>query len=263
MKIVSYAWSGLFSRFSDKILEPPTPTTHRRRTITGRDASSHQARVESQVRRISTLSGGIKSLQAKLYLLREESTRALSGSNSEQELADVTISLRDQYDGLGADLQALMQAWEAGKQALARDISRQERRVSQPNSPDPHRTCHSPGISGDGTLTSVVETREGFPRLQGHGQPPLSPPVTDDGNDSHGADDEVFEAISSPRVRERSTLSRDERIAKVKEERERLATVKERREASTNMVRELQSVIKLRPAVRTKNADGHNRVTSL
>lgn len=92
---------------------------------------------------------------------------------------------------------------------------------------------------------------------------PLSPPVTDDGSEDHSADDEIFEAISSPRLRERSTLGREERIAKVREERERLASAKERREANTNMVRELQSVIKLRPIMRSRKQDEHNRVSSM
>ena len=175
----------------------------------------------------------------------------------------MTNSLREQYERLGADLGALMEAWQAGKHALARDISKQERRMSQPNSPEPGRSSHRPILSSDGHLATVSEASDTFAGLHGNGNMPLSPPATEDGSEDHSADDEVFEALSSPRVRERSTLSREERIAKAQEERDRLAMAKEKRDANVNMVKELQSVIKLRPVMRTRKQDPHDRISSL
>lgn len=218
--------------------------------------------MESQVKRISTLSSGIRSLHAKVYLLREESSRALASSISEQERSGISRSLLEQYEGLGADFQSLMQAFEAGKQALARDISEQERRMSQPSSPAPSRMSHRPVSSSNRTLSSVTQNAHTFPSLHGAGDMPLSPPVTDDGSDDHSADDEVFEAISSPKLRQRSKLSREERIAQAKEEREQLQMAQEKREAGNNMVKELQSVIKLRPMTRARKPNAHESVSS-
>ena len=256
--------SQRFIKLLDDEVQPGTPIeVKRRRTISAREQPAQHSRVESQVRRISTLSTGIRSLQAKIYLLREESTRALSDSTSEPRLTEVINHLREQYDGLGVDLQALMEAWETGKQALARDISRQERRMSQPNSSDPSRISHQSGSSDSFCVQNETKSTDVFPPIHGPGRAPLSPPVTEDGSDGHSVDEEIFEAISSPRVRERSTLTRNERITRAKEERERLAVAREKREASANLVKELQSVIKLRPAMRTRRPETHNRVSSL
>ena len=254
-----------FIKLLEEEEQPVTPASNRRKTITGREQTAQHSRVESQVRRISTLSTGIRSLQAKLYLLREESTRALSDSVSDQELVQVTAPLREQYDGLGTDLQALMHAWEAGKQALARDISRHERRMSQPLSPLATKFLSRPGSpdSSDG-LGSQTKQTDLFPPIHSPGRAPLSPPVTDDGRSDVSVEDEVFEAISSPRIRERSTLSREERILKAREERERLAMNREKGEASTEMVKELQSVMKMRPpSLRVRPLDTHSRITSI
>lgn len=217
--------------------DPPSPGSPSRRTSAAMHNNPTRNRVESHVRRINAMSTGIRSLQAKLYLLREESTRALATPNSEEELSELSASLRDQYEGLGADLQALLQAWESGKHALTKDITNQAHRISRSSSisEDGHRR---PPSSGSG-LPSVSE----IPL-------PLSPPATEDGSDDMNADDEVFEAISSPRLRQRSTMSREERITKMHDERDRFARQREKQELGTNMVRELQSVMKLRPQIR-------------
>ncbi|KAL9050645.1 MAG: hypothetical protein Q9162_006504 [Coniocarpon cinnabarinum] len=244
--------------------QPATPMSHRRRTIGGRDQTVQHSRVESQVRRISALSTGIRSLQAKLYLLREDSKHALANSTSEGELAEVSASLKEQYEGLGSDLQALLEAWEVGKEALTKDISKHERRVSQPSSPFPPRSTSRPATPED-AATAISGTKQTmvYAPVQDPGRAPLSPPVTDDGSDEVSFEDEIFETISSPRLRERSTLTRQERIVQAKEERERLAYAKQKRDTSASMVQELQTVIKLRPAARARRPDKHERVTSL
>ena len=63
------------------------------------------------------------------------------------------------------------------------------------------------------------------------------------------SDDEVFEAVAMPR--QRSTLTREERIFKMQEERERQAMLRSKRDANTSMLRELESVINLRPKTNT------------
>ncbi|KAI9723141.1 MAG: hypothetical protein M1828_004244 [Chrysothrix sp. TS-e1954] len=222
------------------------------------------ARVRSQIRRISALSTGIRSLQAKLYLLREDSTRALSTPTSEADLEDVSTSLREQYSALGSDLQTLMQAWEADKNALSQDINRQRRRVSRSGSlTDETSTLSRPTFGR--LLTSVDEDAPTTPGmlkpLPGEVQLPLSPPATEDGSDASKTDDEVFEAMTAPKPRPKSTLTREERIVKMHEEREKSALQKEKREANTHMLKELQSVINLRQPVARRIP--HGRITSI
>ena len=181
----------------------------------------------------------------------------------------MSASLRDQYDALGEDLHALMQAWESGKQALNRDISSQSRIVSRSASVDISRNAAKPLPHEYHGLVSVEEGNiqsgtQSASLMNGTGPLPLSPPSTEDGSSDPGADDEVFEAISSPRQRERSTLTRDQRIAKMHEERERQVSARENRDTSSNMVKELQSVIKLRPVVgKKRESAARARVTSM
>jgi hypothetical protein len=70
--------------------------------------------------------------------------------------------------------------------------------------------------------------------------------------------EEVFEAVALPR--QRSTLTREERIAKMKEDRVKRESMKDKAEANTNMLRELESVINMRPRGRTTPA---GRITSI
>jgi len=70
--------------------------------------------------------------------------------------------------------------------------------------------------------------------------------------------EEVYEAVALPKPR--SALSREERIVKMREDRVKREDTKSKSEASTHMLRELESVINLRP--RGKTAP-NTRVTSL
>lgn len=244
----------------DQLASPSTPK-RRSSLSTSQPAHPSHGRVQSQVRRISALSTNIRSLQAKLYLLRDESTRALQSSNSEGDLSDLSGSLKDQYEALGADLQALMQAWEAGKQALSQDISKTARRISRANSLtlNEEALCRSPR-HGQG-LNSVDENHvDDSPR----GKAPLSPPATESGSEGGGAgDDEVFEALSNPRQRPRSVMTREERISKMHEERERTARNREKHNANMTMIKELQSVMRLRPPIKVRRgASPHDRTIS-
>lgn len=179
------------------------------------------------------MSTGIRGLQAKLHLLREESDRALDDSN---DISEMGPNLMSQYDSIGVDLRMLMAAWEEGRAALAQGIDRNEKRLSSIS------TLLSPASSLSG-LTTIGEggTADAFKALTGE-----SPPASEihDGED----DQEVFEAVAKPRPR--SMLTREERIAKVKEEREQRASARQQMEATKGMLRELETVISLRPQKR-------------
>ena len=79
-----------------------------------------------------------------------------------------------------------------------------------------------------------------------------------DNIDADALDEEVFEALASPRRRTTFGLSRQEKMAMLEEDRKKRATQHEQAETTTNMLRELQMVMKHRPQVRQSN-----RVTSV
>ena len=238
----------------------PTSPRHRGQTV-GHEANPLQSRLHNQLGRMSTLSGGIRTLQAKLYLLREDSKRALANPSSEVELSSVSAPLREQYESLGADLQALMHAWEEGKKALSQDITRQARRISRSSSLSSEAGGRrAAAYSGLETVGEDDGRKQTLAALNGSTTMPISPPATDDGSDENSNNGEVFEAISSPKIRERSNLNRSQRIAKMKEEREQQEVGRQSRQEDVEMMKELQSVIKLRPFPKQEH---YGRVTSI
>jgi hypothetical protein len=209
--------------------------------------SPNRERWRSQLRNLNSLSTGIRGLQAKLTLLREESDRTL---NDADDISELGPNLMSQYESIGQDLKMLMQAWEDGKSALATGIDRNEKRLSSIS------TLMSPAISLSG-LTTLEEggALEALKALTGHSPTPstisFSPRETEA---------EVFEAVALP-PRPRSLFTREERIAKMKEERERRAEAKEQADANRGMLRELEMVINLRPKGRSNTTSAADRVS--
>ncbi|KAK4954711.1 hypothetical protein LTR66_013537 [Elasticomyces elasticus] len=200
-------------------------------------------RLRGQVRKINTLSQGIRGIQAKMQILREESNKSIDESEDLTDLGPILIS---QYDSIGADLKNLIQAWEAGKASLASNIDRHERRISMASS-----DLRSPALSLGG-LTAVEEgsPADALRALNGDS------PSNRSSLNASASDEEVFEAIAL--TKQRSVLTREERITKMHEERARQASLREKHDANTNMLKELESVINLRPK---RNAVG--RITSI
>lgn len=196
------------------------------------------------MRKLNSLSTGIRGLQAKLHVLREESDQNL---NEAEDIAELGSGLMIQYDSIGIDLRALMQEWEEGKAALASHIDKNERRISSMS------TMLSPVSSlGGQTFVDDGSPEDALKVLNGEAGSRSS-------MDSSNSDaEEVFEAVALPR--QRSIFTREERIAKIKEDRTKRESMKDRADASTRMLRELESVINLRP--RPKQAQSR-RNTSL
>ncbi|EKD20748.1 hypothetical protein MBM_01430 [Drepanopeziza brunnea f. sp. 'multigermtubi' MB_m1] len=203
-------------------------------------------RCRAQLRKLNSLSTGIRGLQAKLHVLREESNTSLEETD---DVSEVGTNLMIQYESIGVDLKSLMHEWEEGKAALASNIGRNERRVSSISG------MLSPTTSLGG-LTAVEEgsASDALKALNGETRSRNS-------MDFSSSDaEEVFEAVAIPRQRPRSTLSREERILRMKEDRAKRDSVKSKAEANTKMLRELESVINMRPRGRTA-AGG--RITSI
>jgi hypothetical protein len=229
---------------------PATPVMRSPHSAPARD------NMRSQVRKISALSSGIRSLQAKMQVLREETNKSIESSD---DLTDLGPNLMAQYDSIGTDLKDLMQAWEAGKASLQSNITRQEKRLSLVSNASGLR---SP-VSSLGGLTAVDEDGDGSPAnalrlLSGDGgdimaskRSSIATSVSDEG-------EAVFEAIAMPK--KRSSLTREERITQMHQERERRTSLMARREANTSMMKELENVITLRPK---KGINGSTRITSI
>ncbi|KAF2806924.1 uncharacterized protein BDZ99DRAFT_393810 [Mytilinidion resinicola] len=204
-------------------------------------------KLRASVRKLSGLSQGIRGLQAKMQILREESNKSLEES---EDISELGASLMAQYESIGADLKSLVSAWETGKASLALNIDRHERRVSQASSGG----MRSP-VPSLGGLTVVEEgtPSDALRALNGASPAHSSAPSVSGSN----SDDEIFEAIAIPRTRK--TLSREERMVKIHEDRARQVSLREQREASNNMMKELESVINLRP----QRTNYSGRITSI
>lgn len=211
-------------------------------------------KMRGQVRKISALGTGIRGLQAKMQILREETNNSIEHS---EDLTDLGPTLMTQYEAIGADLRELLQAWESGRQALQTNISRHERRISMASS-----GLRSP-VSSIGGLTAVDEVMDGpadaLKVLNGDGTKSHRSSL----NTTSDEEEMVFEAVAMPRQRASTLLTREERITKMHEQRAKQQELRSQRDANTSMLRELESVINLRPKKDTPNGTHAPRITSL
>ncbi|KAJ4288010.1 hypothetical protein N0V90_012026 [Kalmusia sp. IMI 367209] len=236
-------WTEKFNRVLGEEEQFPLPSPLKTQSTPGRE------RLRNSVRKLGGLSQGIRGLQAKLQILREESHKSLEESEDVTELGS---HLMAQYDSIGSDLKNLVQAWEAGRSALAINIDRHERRISQASS-----GLRSP-VPSLGGLTAV---EEGSPSdaLRALNGELLSPQGSAPPSVGSNSDDEIFEAIAIPKTR--ISMTREERMQKIQEDRARQASAREQREANNNVMKELESVLKIaRPPQRTGPT---GRITSI
>ncbi|KAL6715722.1 hypothetical protein ACLMJK_006683 [Lecanora helva] len=197
-------------------------------------------RMRSQMRQLGNLSQGIRGLQAKMRVLRDESDKALERAD---DVSETGTNLLAQYDSIGGDLKELVQEWEEGRAALAINLDKKDHRRSLSTASNIMPISPASSLGG---VTAV----EGSP--QDMSQAPNVCPSSGRSRSStttSSSGEEVFEAVALPR--QRSTLTREERITKMKEDRMRQALVKEKSHGNTHMLKELETVIKLRPRGRT------------
>ena len=164
------------------------------------------------------------------------------------DTSDFEAKLLVQYDSIENDLKALLQELEYAKAALVHS----QERLSVVDRSRPSSTVfpQSPTPSLGGTTAVEGSPTDALKALNGETNSDLI----------HTFDDEeVFEAVVTPASRnKRASLTRDERLARVREERIRQATAREKADANTNMLKELEMVIKQRP----RNSPS-KRVTSI
>ncbi|KAJ6125406.1 Proliferating cell nuclear antigen PCNA [Penicillium samsonianum] len=220
----------------DRDAIPPSPLP---------SASPSKDHMRAQFRRLNSLSQGVRALHAKMHIASEESHANLERADPDE----FEVTLLAQYDSVGSDLRALLQEWEAGKAALAN----QHDRLSVGDRSRPPSTFllpMSPTPSLGGSTAVEGSPTDALKALTGEGRPDLTQTYDDE---------EIFEAVVLPASRnKRMSLTRDERLARVREDRARQATAREKVDASNNMLKELEMVIKQRPG-----NNSAKRVTSI
>ncbi|KAJ5586788.1 uncharacterized protein N7459_002553 [Penicillium hispanicum] len=221
----------------DRDAIPPSPLP---------SASPGKDHMRAQFRRLNSLSQGVRALHAKMHIISEESNANLERPDT----SDFEANLLAQYESIGNDIRGLLQEWESAKTAL---VNSQDRLGVADRSRPPSTVFPlSPTPSLGGTTAVEGSPTDALKALNGDTRPDLT----------HSFDDEeIFEAVVIPASRnKRASLTRDERLARVREERVRQATAREKVDANTNMLKELEMVIKQRP--RNGNAQS-KRVTSI
>lgn len=168
-----------------------------------------------------------------MHVIREESDAVIEKTDDDSGFGSTIIT---QYESIGADLRGLLQEWEAGKSALASSLEKPSDKLSRP--PSSVVSPVSPTFSLGGMTAVDGSPDSALKCLNGDDQPRKS-------HDNDMDDAEVFEAVALPR--KRTSLSREERIARMREERAKHAAVREKSDANTHMLKELETVIKLRP----------------
>lgn len=205
-----------------------------------------------QMRRFEDVAHGIRALNAKMHVLREE----ISGLNAAKtDEVVVLAALSKHYESLGTDIRALQYDWERGRNTMllsAMSGSRVRAGSISPRSP----ISPSPSLGGftvvDGGPADALRFLNGDDR-------------SSRSSDSTLYDEEVYEAKSTPRKRTSTaaSMTREEKIAKLNEDRRKRATLQEQAETTTNMLRELQMVIKHRPHTRSPSTPTGFRIATL
>lgn len=214
----------------------PTPTHPKMPLTPGRE------RIRSQVQKLTSLSKGVRGLQARMHLLREDADK-LAGDSSY-----LSATMARRYESMGTDLKELLEEWQEGQVVFNSSMDNSKNRLSLPVLPK--TAPSSPTMSLGGSTVVEGSPPDALRALNGYGS--CHRPSSSTATSSAG--EEVFEAIALPR--QRSTLNREERIAKLNEDRVRQAMAKSKTEANSHLLRELETVIKLRPRGRTTGRMG-------
>lgn len=177
-----------------------------------------------------------------MHLLREDADK-LAGNSSH-----LSTTMAARYASIGTELKDLLEEWQEGQAAFRSGMDTSNNRLSLPALPK--TTPSSPTMSLGGSTAVEGSPPDALRALNGYGSCHRSSSSTA----TSSAGEEVFEAIALPR--QRNSLNREERIAKMKEDRVRQAMAKDKNEASSHMMKELETVIKLRPRGRTTGRMG-------
>lgn len=179
-----------------------------------------------------------------MHIVTEETSANLDNPDT----SEFEASLLAQYETIGSDIRSLLQEWEIGKTALLANQARPTN--TEQSRPLTTFLPLSPTQSLGGTTAVEGSPTDALKALNGDFRPDLTHSLEDE---------EIFEAVVLPAVKnKRASLTRDERLSRVREERVRQASAREKADANTNMLKELEMVIKQRP-----RTTASKRVTSI
>ena len=198
----------------------------------------------AQMRRYDAVANLVRSLNAKVHLLREE---IISMGTTDDPSLSVTIT--GHYDQLGSEIRHCIVEWEKGRNTMFLNVGTEsDHRLSRSSSG--MRSPASPSPSSLGGFTIVDGgPAEALKLLGGDERSPAC---------GTGVDEEVFEAVALPHKRMSwAPMSREEKLDKLQKDRRKRQTMQEQADNTTSMLRELQMVIKHRPLARSDT-----RVTS-
>lgn len=207
-------------------------------------ATPGKERAQAQMRRLESMSCGIRSLHAKVHILRDEANALFETAT---DASDLSSALSRQYDTIGAEIRSLLAEWDKGRSTMLLGVDRLNRYSSRSSSGLRSPMSPVPSLGGatavEGSPSDALRALTGETSYR-HAQ------------ENAISDEEVFEAVAAPR--KRASMTREEKIAKMQEDRRKRATFHEQTNANTNMLRELETVIKHRPRGRTTS-----RITSV
>ncbi|KAL4907336.1 hypothetical protein BDW74DRAFT_166776 [Aspergillus multicolor] len=193
-------------------------------------ASPGKDRLRAQYRKLNSLSQGIRALHAKMHIFKEMST-----NDADTDTSELEASLLAQYESIGTDIKGLLQEWESGKSSLMSSLDNQP--VASRSRPPSGLFPVSPTPSLGGTTAVEGSPSDALRALNGESRPVSGI--------NYNIDDveEIFEAVVLPRSNKRASLTREERIARVKEDRAKQAAARDRMDANTHMLKELEMVV--------------------
>lgn len=174
-----------------------------------------------------------------MHLLQDDSDKALDNSH---ETSENWHNIVTQYDSVGEDLRIILQEWEQGRETFVSTLDKSQGRLSTSSANG--CTPLSPTLSLGGSTAVEGSPPNALRAING-----LSSYRSRSSTGTSASGEEIFEAVAVPR--QRSTMTREERIAKMKEDRVRQLITKGKAEANTHMLKELEMVIKMRPRGRT------------
>ena len=214
---------------------PPTPNV---------PVSPENEKCRGQLRKLNSLSQALRGLQAKMHVLREESNRTLQES---PDFGDFGRDLLHHYDSIGADLRGLVDEWENARGYLAMSVDKQDRADSPLASPE---SLDGTTLVGDTPRNSGLFTKDEM----GGGWSDVAGFLAS-ADEPEPDTEEVYESFAEPpQQKQRSPLTREERIKKVQEERVKVAEKRKNAEAELALQKELQTVLGNRPPPKRRYA---------
>jgi hypothetical protein len=235
---------------------PSTPTHN-----ASQRTSPARERYRQQLRRANEIAAELRAMQAKLFVLRDDAGRLLEpGAGSSGNLTALPVLFAAQAESLAQDLRQLNRSFDGWRASVAGETL-QRHRSSMGSSGGLRSPLSAVGENapfGGGTPAEALRALTGTDSgpSSGGGSP----------HASSTTDEEVFEAVAVPRLPLRRTFTREEKMARMQEDEARRAIAREKRLTSSNLMRELESVIGARAGSKrmsTGRIPQSSRVSSL